>query len=138
MSGIRVGSAVVVRRGDSILLGQRAKEPNRGKWVFPGGGIKPFESIARAAERELWEEAGIRIAVEDQIGAFEIIDPPGEHRIIIYSWARPIGGAERAASDISALRYCTREELEELDLSDIVQHVARTIGWLRKPAALAA
>jgi ADP-ribose pyrophosphatase YjhB (NUDIX family) len=134
----RTGSAVVVRRGDAILVGRRAKKPNEGKWVFPGGRIEPFESIASAAERELWEEAGLRIAVEQQIGAFEIIEPPDEHRIIIYSWATPLGEGLHPASDISELRYCTRDQLAKLDLSDIVRRVASTIGWLQHPDALAA
>jgi 8-oxo-dGTP diphosphatase len=128
----RVGSAVVVRRGDEILVGRRAKEPNRGKWVFPGGRIEPFEPIVKAAERELREEAGLRISVGDQIGAFEIIVPPSEHRIIIFSWATPLSEALSPGDDISELRYCTKEELATLDLSDIVARVARAIGWLEE------
>lgn len=139
MSGLpRIGSAVVVRQGDTLLLAQRAKEPNRGKWVFPGGKIEPFESIQEAAERELREETGLHVKVDGQIGAFEIIRPPEEHRVIIFSWARPVAGTPKAASDVSALRFCTREELSDLDLSDIVAHVTRTIGWLSQPNVLAA
>lgn len=134
----RIGSAVVVCQGDTLLLAQRAKEPNRGKWVFPGGKIEPFESIQRAAEREILEETGLQVEVGEQIGAFEIIRPPDEHRVIIYSWAHPVAGAPRAASDVSDLRFCTREELSELDLSEIVAHVTRTIGWLSQSNVLAA
>lgn len=133
-----MGSAVVVLRDNAILVGRRAKDPNRGKWVFPGGRIEPFESIEQAAERELWEEAGLRIAVGDQIGAFEIIAPPDEHRIIIYNWAAPLSEAMRPGSDISELRYCTKEELARLELSEIVLRVAQEIGWLERPDALAA
>src|SRR4051812_43060202 len=45
----RVGSAVIVIDGESVLLGVRNKEPHRGKWVLPGGKIRPFESIDDAA-----------------------------------------------------------------------------------------
>lgn len=134
----RIGSAVVVRRDDSLLLARRAKEPNLGKWVFPGGKIELFESIKAAAERELLEETGLRIEVQDQIGAFEIIRPPSEHRVIIYSWARAVAGTPRPASDVSELRFSTREEISQLDLSEIVASVTRTIGWLGPPEALAA
>jgi ADP-ribose pyrophosphatase YjhB (NUDIX family) len=134
----RIGSAVVVRQGDTLLLARRAKEPNRGKWVFPGGKIEPFESIQQAAEREILEETGLQVEVAEQIGAFEIIRPPDEHRVIIFSWALPVGGTPRAASDVSDLRFCTRNELSELDLSEIVARVMRTIGWLDQPTAAAA
>lgn len=135
---LRVGSALVVHQGNSLLLAQRGKEPNLGKWVFPGGKVHPFESIREAGERELLEETGLQVEVGQQIGAFEIIRPPDEHRVIIYSWARPIAGEPKAASDVSQLRFCTREELLQLDLSDIVAEVARAIGWLDEPRAIAA
>jgi 8-oxo-dGTP diphosphatase len=134
----RIGSAVVVRDGDAVLLARRAKEPNRGRWIFPGGRIEPFESIREAGERELLEETGLQVEIEDQIGAFEIIQPPDEHRVIIYSWARPIAGTMRPASDVSELRFVTRDELALLDLSEVVARVARVIGWLDDPEALAA
>ena len=90
MSGFpRTGSAVVVRDGDRLLLARRAKEPNFGKWVFPGGKIEPFESIRQAGERELLEETGLEVQVEDQVGAFEIIRPPEEHRVIISAGLAP-------------------------------------------------
>jgi 8-oxo-dGTP diphosphatase len=136
--GPRLGSAVVVVHDDRVLLGRRAKEPNRGKWVLPGGKIEPFESIREAAEREIREETGLDIHVEGQVGAFEIIRPPQEHRVVIYSWARHLAGEPTAASDISELRFFSRAELPSLDLSGIVAEVLREVGWLEGAQACAA
>ncbi len=139
MSGFpRTGSAVVVRDGDRLLLARRAKEPNFGKWVFPGGKIEPFESIRQAGERELLEETGLEVQVEDQVGAFECISPTEEHRVIIFSWGSPREQTPVAGSDVWELRFCSREELIDLDLSDIVAQVLRSIGWLKEPTVLAA
>lgn len=68
--------------------------------------------------------------VGEQIGTFEIISPPDEHRLIVYSWARPIGGFLRADSDLMELRFCRREELSVLDLTPIVEEVLSRLGWL--------
>lgn len=138
VSRVRLGSAVVVRRGDTVLLAKRAKEPNRGKWIFPGGKIEPFESIATAGQREVREETGLCVKMAEQIGVFEIINPPEEHRVIVYSWADVVDGHPEPASDVSEIRFCRREELAALDLSEVVAAVARAIGWLDPPEAVAA
>src|SRR5688500_11928832 len=52
----RLGCAGLVRRGDAVLLGRRDKEPNRGLWVLPGGGVEFGESFATTLVRELLEE----------------------------------------------------------------------------------
>lgn len=126
----RVGSALVVRDGDRILLARRNKTPNLGKWVLPGGKIEPFETIAAAGEREIQEEAGIAVRVTNQIGVFEIIAPPTEHRLVIYSWADRTGGELRAGSDALEPRFFSRDEILALDLTDVVSQVLRKIGWL--------
>ena len=126
----RVGSALVIQNGDRVLLGVRNKEPNRGKWVLPGGGVEPFESVKDAAKREIAEETGLVVEVGDQIGVFEIIEPPNEHRLIVYSWATPIQGDLRADSDVLELRFVDRAELSQLDVSPIVRKVLLQTGWL--------
>jgi ADP-ribose pyrophosphatase YjhB (NUDIX family) len=84
------------------------------------------EAAARGAgQREIHEETGLRVEVGEQIGVFEIIRPPEEHRLIVYSWARPTGGQLHAASDVSELRFCTAEEIAELDLTEICADVLR-------------
>jgi 8-oxo-dGTP diphosphatase len=122
----RVGSAVIVIDGDAVLLGVRAKEPHRGKWVLPGGKVRPFESIDDAARREIREETGLEISVESQLGVWEIIEPPAEHRVIVYSIGRPIGGTLKASSDLADVRYWSIAELEELDLTPTVRSVLRS------------
>src|SRR5438128_2579508 len=130
----RVGSAALIRDGDRILLGVRGKEPNMGNWVIPGGKVRPFESYENAAAREICEETELEVKVESLLGVYEIIRPPSEHRLIIYSWAHLIGGDLRPSDDISDARFFTREELSDLvkrgQCSDIVIDVLRDVGWL--------
>jgi ADP-ribose pyrophosphatase YjhB (NUDIX family) len=125
----RLGSAVIVLHDDSVLLGVRNKDPNRGRWVLPGGKVEPFESIEAAAVREVREETGLDIAVERQLGAWEIINPPEEHRIIVYSLARPVGGQIRSSSELGDVRFWPKHELVALDLTDTVRGVLDSFVW---------
>jgi 8-oxo-dGTP diphosphatase len=131
----RVGSAVIVRdEANRILLGKRNKDPQRGSWILPGGKIRAFESIAEAAARELEEETGLEIEVQKQFQVYEIVDPPNEHRIVIYSWARVRGGCLRAADDVSEVKFVSFEELGDLPLTPLVRRVLQDVGYLgREP-----
>lgn len=131
----RLGSAVVVVSDGCVLLGRRAKDPNRGMWVVPGGGVRPFESIADAGRREIREETGLEVEIEDVLTLREIINEPDEHRLIVFSSGRPTGGGLRAASDLDDVRFFSVSELESLPISDVVRSVLREQGWTEQIAA---
>src|SRR5580704_5495259 len=118
----RVGSALIVRdEANRILLGKRNKDPQRGNWVLPGGKIHAFESIADAAARELAEETGLTVEVQNQFRVYEVINAPQEHRIIINSWAKVLGGNLRASDDISEVKFVSLKELGDLALTPLVK-----------------
>lgn len=55
-------SLVLVHRDDQILLVQEAKHGQG--WYLPAGRAEPGETLAQAAHRETWEEAGIPVVLE--------------------------------------------------------------------------
>lgn len=128
---IRVGSAVLIIEGDKILLGRRNKEPYFGRWVLPGGKIEYGETHQQAAIREAKEELGIDIDVLRLAGrGIYYILSPDEHRMIVYSIARLLGGKMSPSTDISEARFFTRDELKNLDITPVVREVLRDEGWI--------
>jgi len=125
----RIGSALLVRdEANRVLLGKRNKDPQRGSWVIPGGKIRPFESIGEAAARELREETGLDVAVVGQFRIYEIINPPDEHRIVIYSWGKLVGGTAKASDDLSELAFFGPDELATVQTSPLVRRVLSDAG----------
>ncbi|HEX5294919.1 MAG TPA: NUDIX domain-containing protein [Streptosporangiaceae bacterium] len=109
--------AVVVDDGGRILLGRRA---DTGTWSLPGGAIDPGEQPADAAVREVYEETGVRIAVERVGGVAlrEITYPHGDVCQYLTVWfrCRAIGGrAVVNDEESSAVGWFGPEELPDLD-----------------------
>jgi len=123
----RVGCAGLIRRGDEILLGMRKKDPNRGLWVLPGGGVEFGETFEETLTREIKEEANINIVVRDAFKTYELINPPNEHRIIIYLFADYSSGNPVPSSDLAEVRFVGKEELKNFKkegrLSPFVERV---------------
>jgi 8-oxo-dGTP diphosphatase len=110
----RLGCAGLILRGPQVLLGKRNKEPNRGLWVLPGGGVEFCETFAQTLERELLEEAGIGVVVKDVFKTYELINPPNEHRVIVYLIAEHRSGEPVPSSDLSDVRFFGNTELREM------------------------
>jgi 8-oxo-dGTP diphosphatase len=118
-----------VSKGDAVLLGKRGKEPNRGLWVLPGGGVEFGETFATTLARELEEEAGIDVEVEGVFRVYELINPPDEHRVIVYLTAKHLSGEPIASSDLTEVRFVRKEELQQMSaqglISPFVERVLR-------------
>ncbi len=73
-----VGAVIVGPNG--ILMATRDKNPGKGMWSIPGGGVEVGESQEAALIREIKEETGIDVKVLSFIDTADIIlrDPSGE------------------------------------------------------------
>ena len=65
-----VGSVVSV--DGRILLCRRAIEPRHGFWTLPAGYMELAETVEEGAQREAWEEARARIAIEGVLAIYSI------------------------------------------------------------------
>lgn len=68
--------------------------------------------------------------MQGQFRVYEVINPPQEHRVIIYSWARAVGGSLWASDDISEAKFVSLHELGALPLTPLVTQVLKDAGYI--------
>jgi 8-oxo-dGTP diphosphatase len=66
-----VGAIVVGTRG--VLLARRDKDPGKGLWSIPGGGVEIGESQIESVIREVKEETGVDCEVLELISTSDLI-----------------------------------------------------------------
>lgn len=111
------GVLALVVRDESVLMVRRGKEPDRGKWGFPGGLVEVGETLAAAALRELAEETGLAGEARGVVDVFEVISPDEAGRVrhhYVLSVVRCLcpEGEPVAADDAEAAGWFTLAEIE--------------------------
>lgn len=134
--------AVIVDDADRVLLA-RWTEGRRVSWTMPGGGLEPGEDPQVAARREVHEETGYKVVIEDLLGIHSRVIPPRRrvtpgatdplHTLRIVYRARITGGRlrfEKNGSTDMAAWYRLDEigALQRVRLVDIALGMAGLLG----------
>jgi ADP-ribose pyrophosphatase len=111
----------IVRRQDSVLLVQRGAPPSLGEWAIPGGRVRLGESLAHAAEREIFEETGLTIEAGEVVYTFEYIEKrAGQvafHYVVLDLAARYVSGELQAGDDAAAAAWVPLANLDHLPVN---------------------
>ncbi len=112
---IYLRTLIFVFHGDEVLLIFRQRPPDAGFWNGIGGKIDRDEDPLEAAQRELWEEAGIRAGLEFRGVATAIVRSTGEHWSIFLFSAR-VADRTVVASAEGALRWVAPDDVATLHM----------------------
>jgi ADP-ribose pyrophosphatase YjhB (NUDIX family) len=113
-----VGVAVV--ENGALLMVRRGRGPNAGLWAVPGGKVDYGESLRDAAVREVKEETGVDIEVEQVVWVGDAMgpgDPPAWHYTLVDFQARRRGGTAAAADDAEEVAWVALDQALELPLT---------------------
>lgn len=133
--GVGVGALIFNEEGKFFmtLRGPKAKN-ERGKWEIPGGAVEFGETFEEAIKREVFEEYGIRIIVNELLQICDHIIPD-EHQ----HWVSPTYICEiiegtptiKEPEKCSDMGWFSVEEAEKLPLSIVTKYDVDTIKLAR-------
>lgn len=117
-------AAVVLNPDDQerIILVRRRYPPEMGHWTLPGGGIEAGESALDAVMREVEEETGLVIAVDEQLGTWST---PIKETIITFYLAHADGGRLIAGTDAAEVAWFGLDAMPRLAFSTHREVLAR-------------
>ena len=125
-----LGVGAVVLRGEKVLLVCRAQEPCKGEWTFPGGVVELGETLRAAAEREVREEAGLKVLAGEVV---EVVDTLVKarggklqyHYAIVDVICRYVSGKPEAGDDVSEVAWVPIAKALRMELADVTGRVLR-------------
>jgi ADP-ribose pyrophosphatase YjhB (NUDIX family) len=92
------------------------RERMDGGWTMPGGWADVGDTPSKAAEREVWEEAGLRVKVRRVIGVYDAnrIDPLELfHAFKVVFLCELVGGEPRPSQETSEVAFFGKDELPQ-------------------------
>ncbi len=125
-----VGVGAIIFQENRVLLAQRGRPPAYGKWSLPGGVVELGESLKNAVQREVLEEVGLTVRVEDLVAALDrvILDAQGRieyHYILLDFLCVAEAGELRPASDVLACDFVPLDVLAEYGMTEGTEEVIR-------------
>lgn len=127
---------IAIFEGERCLVAQRSERTSFPLcWEFPGGKVEPGEEPTDALRREIEEELGIAVGVGVWLGQGRA--DAGDKVIVLDVYAGTILDGTPRALEHHALRWCSAEELAELDWAEadvpIVAGVQTALREHREP-----
>ncbi|MFC5425173.1 NUDIX hydrolase [Brevibacterium otitidis] len=114
----RPATLAAVVRGSRVLLVRRAHMPDAGRWAFPGGKIRPGETLFTATARELAEETGVDATPYRIFDAVDVIDADNHlHYVLVGVLCRWQHGEPTPADDALDAAWFTLEKMRDLPLA---------------------
>ena len=112
MGDIEVVAAIICKDG-SYFATQRGYGEFEGMWEFPGGKIEPGESREVALKREIQEELGLDIIIENLLCTTKY-DYPSFH-LTMHCYLCNIASGEIELREHKSARWLTAETLDSVE-----------------------
>lgn len=126
----------IVRRGDRVLAMRRArtKDAAPGVWEAISGRLEPGEPPIEAARREVLEESGLQVRVDERPLEAHVTERAGVPMLIVYYVAEWIAGEPVLSEEHDEVRWADADEFAALTtIAPLAKAVRRLLGTISRP-----
>ena len=126
--GFRIGVYALVFDGEYVLLAHRR---DIDWWNLPGGGMEAGETVDEAIIREVREETGLKVRVEQLVGVYS---KPQKQEVVLTFRCAVIGGTLCETDESRECRYFAPSDLPKNTLPKHRQRIEDAL--LNQPGAV--
>ena len=110
----KVACGALLLQGDKVLLVRRTMEPFQGLWSLPAGFVNAFELPETAVVREMREETGLIVKVENLFTVLSGREHPRGSDIFLVYLVTQVGGVLAADDDAGDAAWFNLDALPPL------------------------
>ena len=107
----KVVAVVLLEMDDKLVMVRRGVEPEMGRWAFPSGYVDRGEVVEEAAKREVKEETGLEVEIDNFVGLYSLT---GNIVILAVYSAHVVGGIPKAGHDAEDVSLFALDDLPPL------------------------
>ncbi|MBI4610427.1 MAG: 8-oxo-dGTP diphosphatase MutT [Candidatus Rokubacteria bacterium] len=105
-----VVAAAVIEADGRYLITRRRKGHLEGLWEFPGGKLRPGETLPACLQRELREELGVEVTVGEELDTITWTYP--ERTVVLHFFRCRLASGQLAPREGQAMAWAAPDELE--------------------------
>ncbi len=110
----KVVACCLIEMGGRIALLKRDLEPQKFRWVLPGGYVDRGETVTGAAVREAKEECCLTVELEGLLGVYSY---PGNIHVVIVYKASYVAGDLLPGDETQEAEWFSKDEIPWKDLA---------------------
>jgi 8-oxo-dGTP diphosphatase len=123
---VQVAAAVVFHEGKILIARRKQGLTLSGKWEFPGGKIEENETMVQCLKRELREELGIEVSIDEFILASKHTYNFGD--VELFAFKASLISGDLTLQDHSEIKWVLPSELMSYDFPEATIPICRQIA----------
>ncbi len=118
--------AAVIREENRVLIDKRRADGLLGGlWEFPGGKVETGEDLPGALKREILEELGVSLIVENEIGQYK--HAYTHYRVTVHVFNGRIPRGEPRALEADEIRWVDISDLDQFPMGKVDRLISRAL-----------
>ena len=108
------GGGLILRRREGDLEVLLVHRPHHRDWTFPKGKMDDGETLGQTAEREVWEETGLRCRRLERLPVVRYADNRGREKLVVYWTMEVVSGEFEPNAEVEAMGWFDRASAANL------------------------